>query len=216
MNALLVPHAGDLRARTARALLRAPGAAVFDPSRAAPRGDDDDLALEARVLQPAVLKPAAVLVPVIDRPHGLTVLFTLRRDDLNSHPGQIAFPGGRVDDSDDGPLAAALREAEEEVGLPAASAEPLGFLDAYQTGTGYRIVPVVALVDAAFMPRPAPAEVADVFEVPLAFLLDPANHQRDSAVWRGARRWFYVMPYGEHRIWGATAGMVRNLYERLA
>jgi 8-oxo-dGTP pyrophosphatase MutT (NUDIX family) len=215
MTALHVPHAADLRLRAARALLRAPGAAVFDPAQAAPRGDDDDLDASARQ-RLAVLKPAAVLVPVIDRPRGLSVLFTRRRDDLSSHPGQIAFPGGRVDDSDDGPLAAALREAEEEVGLPAAAAEPLGFLDAYQTGTGYRIVPVVALIDAAFTPRPAPAEVADVFEVPLAFLLDPANHQRDSGVWRGAQRWFYVMPYGEHRIWGATAGMVRNLYERLA
>ena len=158
---------------------------------------------------------AAVLIPIVIRPTGLTVLLTQRTADLPSHPGQVAFPGGKVDPGDAGPLAAALREAEEEIGLDRRFVEPLGFLDGYQTGTGFRIAPAVALVEEGFSLRLNTREVADAFEVPLAFLLDPVNHLTHSREWRGKLRSFYAMPYGERYIWGATAGMIRNLYERL-
>ena len=158
---------------------------------------------------------AAVLVPIVARATGLMMLLTQRTADLASHAGQVAFPGGKVDPEDAGPLAAALREAEEEIGLERRFVEPLGFLDGYQTGTGYRIAPAVALVSEGFTLRLNAREVAGAFEVPLAFLLDPANHQTQSLEWRGKQRTFYAMPYGDHYIWGATAGMIRNLYERL-
>lgn len=158
---------------------------------------------------------AAVLVPIVARATGLMMLLTQRTADLASHAGQVAFPGGKVDPEDAGPLAAALREAEEEIGLERRFVEPLGFLDGYQTGTGFRIAPAVALVSEGFTLRLNAGEVAGAFEVPLAFLLDPANHQTQSLEWRGKLRTFYAMPYGDHYIWGATAGMIRNLYERL-
>ena len=158
---------------------------------------------------------AAVLVPIVARPAGLTMLLTQRTADLSSHAGQVAFPGGKVDPSDAGPLAAALREAEEEIGLQRRFVEPLGFLDGYQTGTGFRIAPVVALVAEGFVLNLNAHEVADAFEVPLNFLLDPANHQTHALQWRGRSRSFYAMPHGERYIWGATAGMIRNLYEKL-
>lgn len=158
---------------------------------------------------------AAVLVPIVARATGLMMLLTQRTADLASHAGQVAFPGGKVDPEDADPLAAALREAEEEIGLERRFVEPLGFLDGYQTGTGFRIAPAVALVSEGFTLRLNAGEVAGAFEVPLAFLLDPANHQTQSREWRGKLRTFYAMPYGDHYIWGATAGMIRNLYERL-
>ena len=158
---------------------------------------------------------AAVLVPIVARATGLMMLLTQRTADLASHAGQVAFPGGKVDPEDAGPLAAALREAEEEIGLERRFVEPLGFLDGYQTGTGFRIAPAVALVSEGFTLRLNAGEVAGAFEVPLAFLLDPANHQTQSLEWRGKLRTFYARPYGDHYIWGATAGMIRNLYERL-
>jgi len=158
---------------------------------------------------------AAVLVPIVMRPSGLTLLLTQRTANLASHAGQVAFPGGKVDQSDSGPLAAALREAEEEIGLARRFVEPLGFLDLYTTGTGFSVTPAVALVAEGFTLAINPLEVADAFEVPLDYLMDPANHQRRSGVWRGQRRQFYAMPYGERFIWGATAGMIRNLYEKL-
>jgi len=159
--------------------------------------------------------PAAVLVPIVARRSGLTVLLTTRTADLPSHPGQVAFPGGKVDPTDAGPLDAALREAEEEIGLARRFVEPLGFLDTYQTGSGFLIAPAVALVADGFELRLNAREVASAFEVPLSFLLDPANHQLQSREWRGKLRHFYVMPYGKHHIWGVTAGMIRNLYDRL-
>jgi 8-oxo-dGTP pyrophosphatase MutT (NUDIX family) len=174
---------------------------------------DDDLNPDTRRLGPN-FRPAAVLVPVIAR-DPLTVLLTARTDHLPSHAGQIAFPGGKVDAADPGPLAAALREAREEIALDDAFVEPIGYLSPYRTGTGYVITPSVALVRPGFELSANPDEVADVFEVPFAFLMDEANHQIHSRSWRGAERRFYAMPYGERYIWGATAGIIRTLYRRL-
>ncbi|MEN3974645.1 CoA pyrophosphatase [Emcibacter sp. SYSU 3D8] len=161
------------------------------------------------------LRPAAVLVPVIDRDGGATVLLTLRTDHLSSHPGQVAFPGGRVDDTDRDPVDTALRETWEEIGLDRSFIDIVGALDTYETGTGFSITPVVGLVRPGFSLTLQVDEVAQVFEVPLDFFLDPANHQRESREWRGAMRHYYVMPYDGHHIWGATAGILVNLYNKL-
>ena len=160
-------------------------------------------------------KAAAVLIPVVDHAHEATVLLTQRVDTLRAHSGQIAFPGGRIDPGDVSPAAAALREAWEEIGLDAGHVTPIGYLDPYLTGTGYRVVPTVAVVEPPFHLTLNPAEVADAFEVPLAFLMEPGNHQRHSREFGGTLRAFYAMPYAERYIWGATAGMLRRLYERL-
>jgi 8-oxo-dGTP pyrophosphatase MutT (NUDIX family) len=159
--------------------------------------------------------PAAVLIPLVRREAEIAVLLTLRTDHLPSHGGQICFPGGKIEDDDIGPLDAALREAHEETGLDPRLVEPLGYLDIYQTRTGFRIVPIVGLVDPVARFTPAEEEVADVFEVPLRFLMDPVNHLQESRVWRGVERRFHAMPYGERYIWGATAGMLKRLYDRL-
>ena len=159
-------------------------------------------------------RPAAVLVPIVARA-SLTVLFTVRTEHLPNHAGQISFPGGKVDADDASPVATALREAEEEVGLTASEIEPLGFLDVYRTATGFRILPVVGLVAPTYRPRPNPGEVADVFEVPLSFLMDSANHARHARQWQGVERYYHAMPYGDRYIWGATAGMLKNLHARL-
>lgn len=184
-----------------------------EPANEAMRGDGD---LNPGFLAKAgTVLPAAVLVPIVVRPIGLAVLLTERSVDLPSHPGQVAFPGGKIDPSDAGPLAAALRECEEEIGLDRRYVEPIGYLDTYQTGSGFRIVPAVALIADGFELHPNALEVAAVFEVPLAFLLDPANHHRQSLEWRGKLRQYYEMRFGEHRIWGVTAGILRNLHDRL-
>lgn len=161
------------------------------------------------------LIPAAVLFPIVLRDGGQTVLLTQRTAHLRDHAGQISFPGGRVEAEDLSPSHTALRETEEEIGLPRERIEILGFLPEYRTGTGFRVTPVVALVLPPFDLRPDPFEVAEVFEVPLAFLLDPANHQQHSLHYRGALRNYFAMPYGDYFIWGATAGMIRSLSERL-
>ena len=178
------------------------------------RGDHDLEPSMKAIAEMRPLRPAAVLIPVVDRPEP-TVLLTLRTDSLSSHAGQIAFPGGRIDPEDTSPLAAALREAEEEIGLDRAYVEPLGYLDLYLSGTGYRIAPTVARVRPDFHLTVNPAEVADTFEVPLAFVMGPENHQRHSREWRGMMRSYYAMPFGDRYIWGVTAGILRNLYERL-
>lgn len=180
-----------------------------------PRSDHDHQ--EHPVPQPdeASLKPAAVLVPVIKRPEGATVLLTTRAAALRDHSGQIAFPGGKMDAADASPVETALREAEEEIGLSRAHVTPLGFLDAYLTGTGYRIVPVVAAVEPAFALALNRGEVDEAFETPLGFLMNPENHQRHGREWKGVWRSYYAMPYGERYIWGATAGILRNLHDRL-
>lgn len=187
-----------------------------DPAAAelSPIGDHV-LAPELAALIKAQAKlPAAVLVPVIAREEP-TVLLTLRSSALSKHAGQIAFPGGKLDAADPDPLATALREAHEEIGLDAGYADPLGYLDPYLSGTGFRIVPVVALISPAFEMTINPAEVDEAFEVPLDFLMKPENHARHSREWRGVQRSFYAMPYGERYIWGVTAGILRRLYERL-
>ncbi len=157
---------------------------------------------------------AAVLVPLIERETEPTVLMTTRSSELRQHSGQIAFPGGKVDDGET-PCEAALREAQEEIGLEPRHVEPIGYLDPYLTGTGFRILPVVSLVKPPFELLVNTKEVRDTFEVPLAFLMQPENHQRHSREWRGTTRFFYAMPWNERYIWGATAGIVRSLYEKL-
>lgn len=159
--------------------------------------------------------PAAVLAAVVSRPEGATMLLTRRATHLRQHSGQIAFPGGRIDATDASPVAAAMREAQEEVGLDARHIEPLGYLDTYVTGTGFRIFPVLAIVTPPFTLTINHDEVDDAFEVPLSFLMDAANHRLDSREIAGAMRQFYAMPYNDRYIWGATAGMLRNLYVRL-
>jgi 8-oxo-dGTP pyrophosphatase MutT (NUDIX family) len=192
--------------------LSEPGEAQ-DFSLPARRSDDDLNRHLPPTFEASNPRPAAVLVGLVDHAEGLTMLLTLRTEHLPSHAGQVAFPGGKIDAGDADAVAAALREAREETGLDAAFVEPIGFLDVYQTRTGFRVVPVVALIRPGFTLEPHAGEVDAVFEVPLAFLMDPANHAQESREWQGATRHFYAMPYGDRYIWGATAGMIRNLYD---
>jgi 8-oxo-dGTP pyrophosphatase MutT (NUDIX family) len=159
-------------------------------------GERGDHVLNPGLLPEPPLTPAAVLVPVVDRDDGLTVILTQRTDHLATHPGQVSFPGGHIEPGDDGPEDAALRETEEEVGLARGHVRVLGRLAPYLTRTGYEVIPVVGLVSPPFDIDPDPHEVAEVFEVPLGFLLDPDNHQRHSRMYQGSRRYFYAMPYG--------------------
>ena len=189
-------------------------AALDDHSATAVRGDldlDDTLWQKAGV---QATKPAAVLVPVVARPEPM-VLLTLRTAELKSHSGQIAFPGGRIDATDANPMAAALREADEEIGLGSALIDPIGYLDLYLTFSGFRILPLVARVAPDYRLTINPSEVVEAFEVPLEFLMQPVNHQRHSRDWKGIVRHYYAMPFGERYIWGVTAGILRNLYERI-
>jgi 8-oxo-dGTP pyrophosphatase MutT (NUDIX family) len=161
------------------------------------------------------LRDAAVLVPVVDDGEEAKVIFTLRTSTLRKHSGQIAFPGGAVDPSDDSPEMAAMREAQEEIGLADIFVEPVARLPHYLAATGFRITPVLSVVKRGFDLDLNPTEVDDVFEVPLSFLMNPEHHVRDSMNWQGMERHFYRMPYGSRMIWGITAGIVRTLYERL-
>ena len=176
------------------------------------RGDHD---LNPGMPKPEKLKPAAVLVPIVDRPDGMTILLTQRTDHLNDHAGQIAFPGGRAEPTDRNLQATALRETEEEVGLTRDRIELVGQLDIYVTRTGFEVTPVVGIVNPPFPVKPDPFEVADVFEVPLSFIVDPDNHVQDSRIHNGVTRLFYVLPYEGRYIWGATAGILVNLSEVL-
>lgn len=164
----------------------------------------------------ASLKAASVLVPVVARPQELTVLFTRRTEHLKDHSGQVSFPGGRVESRDASPEATALRETQEEIGLAPDRVELLGRLADYHTRTGFRVTPVVGLVTPPFELSPDAFEVEEVFEVPLSFLLDPANHQRQARVFQGRQVHYFAITYREHYIWGATAGMLVNFYRHLA
>lgn len=200
------------RAR-ARLTLKVPPA-LTDPLAAGARGDLD---LNPEAWQRAgvkATKPAAVLVPVIDRSEP-TVLLTQRTAELASHAGQVAFPGGKIDPDDASPLAAALREAQEETGLAPALIEPIGYLDLYLTFSGFRILPTVARVKPDFTLELNPREVTETFEVPLKFLMTPDNHQRKTRDWNGLARDYYAIPFENRYIWGITAGILRNLYERV-
>lgn len=154
------------------------------------------------------LRPAAVLVPVVDRAGGLSVLLTKRTDHLHHHPGQISFPGGRVEETDTSPVMTALRETEEEIGLSPDRVELLGELSEYHTGTGFRVTPVVGLVHPPFELMLDDFEVAEAFEVPLSFLLDPLNRERHRIEYEGRMREYYAIPYRGYFIWGATAGIL--------
>lgn len=198
----------------ARLSLEVPPALTDQSVQGIRRGDLDlDPALWERAGVSAT-KPASVLVPVVDRGDP-TVLLTLRTPELAKHAGQVAFPGGKIDPNDESPVAAALREAQEEVGLSPMLAEPIGYLDLYLTFSGFRILPTVARVKSEFTLTLNPSEVTEAFEVPLEFLMNPQNHQRKTRDWNGIARDYYAMPYGDRYIWGITAGILRNLYERV-
>lgn len=168
-----------------------------------------------RLNQGKPLRNAAVLIPVVDHQGEATVLLTKRAEKLRSHSGQVAFPGGTIDATDASPEAAALRETFEEVGLDQDRIEIIGRMPDYVAGSGYRIAPVLGIVQPGFRLTLNADEVDAAFEVPLRFLMDPANHKRDSRMWNDLEWFFYDMPYGDRRIWGVTAGIIRTLYERL-
>jgi len=185
------------------------------PDEAVSRGDQDlNPDWEAPGTEHALIA-AAVLVPLIERPDGIHVLLTKRTEDMPTHPGQVSFPGGRVQNEDRTHAEAALRETHEEVGIVPGHVTIAGFLDHYETGSNYRILPVVGIVNPYARVKIDPREVDLVFEVPLSFLMDPAHHEKRSVEWNGVLRYYYAIPYKNHKIWGATAGMIRSLYERL-
>ncbi|TVR10516.1 MAG: CoA pyrophosphatase [Salinarimonadaceae bacterium] len=204
-----MPERADFLERAALRLRREP------PGPQAARGDHDLNPGWKRAPGAPAWKPAAVLVPVVARPAGLTILLTHRGNRLRAHSGQISFPGGKVDPGDPGALGTASREAREEIGLDPTYIDLLGYGDAYGSNSGYIVTPVVALVREGFDLSPNPFEVAEIFEVPAAFLMNPANHEAQVRRWNGLLRQYYAMPFERHYIWGVTAGILRNLYERL-
>lgn len=229
--------ATQLRAQAQRPLTRADIRARLDAPRDPGRQARSDQLTAAQLLQAGDLKPyeaggaiafatpapfeaprmaAAVLVPLVEHEDGFSLVFTRRTADLKAHAGQISFPGGRVEATDADAESAALREAQEEIGLAPCKVEILGRLDPYRTVTGFDITPVVGAIRPPLDLKPDPQEVADIFDVPLAFFLDAANHRRHSRAGpTGVIRAYYAMPYRDRYIWGATAGMLMNLYEVL-
>jgi 8-oxo-dGTP pyrophosphatase MutT (NUDIX family) len=187
---------------------------LVDPHIIPPSGDPGTDRMLEIVAREQPIRPAAVLIPVVDHREP-TVLLTQRSAHLADHAGQIAFPGGKIEATDASPLDTALREAEEEIGLDRGFVDPIGYLDLYATGFGFRILPTVARVKPGFKLSINRGEVDDAFEVPLSFLMNPANHQLHSKEFRGMERSYYAMPYAERYIWGATAGILRVLYERI-
>ena len=216
---MLKPHPRELssgeffdRART-RLTFDVPPA-LLDPSVVPSSGDAGTDRMLQILAHEQPIRPAAVLIPIVDHPEP-TVLLTQRSPNLADHAGQISFPGGKIDAIDASPRDAALREAEEEVGLDRSFVDPLGYLGVYGTSFGFRILPTVARVSPGFSLRINRSEVDDAFEVPLAFLMDPKNHQLHAREFRGVERTYYAMPFAERYIWGATAGILRVLYERI-
>ncbi len=188
------------------------GRSRLDPPRGRerlPETGDGDFLQDHEIMG---IRAAAVLIPVIDRPGGATALLTRRPDTMLKHAGQVAFPGGKIDPVDADAADAALREAEEEVGLPRESVELIGRGSPYVTGSAFRVTPLVGLVPPDFIPVPHELEVAAVFETPLEFLMNPANHTEQRAMWQGRERRYFEMPHGGFRIWGVTAGIIRELY----
>jgi 8-oxo-dGTP pyrophosphatase MutT (NUDIX family) len=194
----------------ARALLTAA------PGRAGAPSSDYDLNKGLVLPDNRVLRPAGVLIGVIDRDGRAELVLTKRSSRLKHHPGQIALPGGKVEEIDDGPVDAALREAEEEVGLPHEAVEVLGTLPAHETVTGFSVTPVLGWIRDAFTPVPEAGEVDEIFYAPLGFVLDPANFVIESRHWRRQRRYYYAVPWGPHYIWGATARILRGLADRVS
>jgi 8-oxo-dGTP pyrophosphatase MutT (NUDIX family) len=188
--------------------------ALTDASLVPASGDAGTDRMWQIIAEELPVRPAAVLIPVVEHDEP-TVLLTMRAAHLNSHAGQISFPGGKIDPTDASPLDAALREAEEEIGLDRSHVDPVGYLDLYATGYGFRILPTLARVSPGFQLTINTSEVDDAFEVPLSFLMNPSNHQLHSKEFRGAERSYYAMPFAERYIWGATAGILRVLYERI-
>jgi 8-oxo-dGTP pyrophosphatase MutT (NUDIX family) len=189
-------------------------AGLSDPNMTPLRGDHDADPVMRKIAEVRPIRPAAVLVPIVDHPEP-AVLLTQRAQHLPDHAGQVSFPGGKIDKADADPCASALREAEEEIGLSREHVEPLGYLDLYMTTLGYRIVPVIARVKPGFTLKLNTSEVDATFEVPLAFLMDQSNVQRHSRDWQGMTRHYYAITFGERYIWGVTAGILRNLHERI-
>jgi 8-oxo-dGTP pyrophosphatase MutT (NUDIX family) len=212
----LVPRlsAGEFFARVRERLTLATPHGLTDPNVTPKRGDHDVDPVMAKIASVRPIRPAAVLIPVVEHAEP-TVLLTQRAQHLPDHPGQISFPGGKIDKTDRDPTHAALREAEEEIGLDSAHVEPLGYLDVYMTTLGYRIVPMIARVKPGFALTLNTAEVDNTFEVPLAYVMDLANMQRHSRDWNGMTRHYYAITFGERYIWGVTAGILRNLYDRI-
>jgi 8-oxo-dGTP pyrophosphatase MutT (NUDIX family) len=176
---------------------------------------DFDLNPAFRPAEARSLKPAAVLIAIVDRADGPHVVLTQRTADMPTHAGQVAFPGGRVQPEDSGPVATATREAFEEVGLDPAFVRPFAAMPAYETVTGYSVAPVLARVEGTFIPKPDPREVATVFETPVSFLFDPSNLQRHVREWNGLERAYYALHWRDQVIWGATAGMIKAIQDRI-
>lgn len=187
---------------------------LTDPNIIPPTDDEGMRSVLQIIARERPIRPAAVLVPIVEREEPM-VLLTQRATHLNDHAGQVAFPGGKIDATDASPRDAALREAEEEIGLDRKFVEPVGYMDLYGTPFGFRILPVVARVAPGFELRINKGEVADAFEVPLAFLMNPANHFLKTSAFRDVTRSFYEMPYGDRYVWGVTAGILRVLYQRM-
>jgi 8-oxo-dGTP pyrophosphatase MutT (NUDIX family) len=206
--------ASEFFARVRQRLTLDVPAGLTDASVTPARGDHDADPLMRKIAEVRPIRPAAVLVPIIDHPEP-TVLLTQRAQHLPDHAGQVSFPGGKIEKGDVNPCASALRETMEETGIDRTHIEPMGYLDLYMTTLGYRIVPVIARVKPGFQLQLNKAEVDATFEVPLAFLMDQTNVQRHSREWQGMTRHYYAITFGERYIWGVTAGILRNLYDRI-
>jgi 8-oxo-dGTP pyrophosphatase MutT (NUDIX family) len=214
MDATTVLSSSEFFARAKLRLTLDVPAGLNDASVTPAYGDHAVDPVMKKIAEVRPIRPAAVLVPVVDHPEP-TVLLTQRSQHLPDHAGQISFPGGKIDKGDADPLASAMREADEEIGLDRGHVEPLGYLDLYMTTLGYRIVPVVARVAPGFTLKLNAKEVDNVFEVPLAFLMDQNNVARHARDWQGLTRHYYAITFGERYIWGVTAGILRNLHERI-